>query len=185
MTEMLHCHWLNKNKYKLDKLNLTRLWVLVTIYQKNTWLFVLVTIYPKIKIEIKPRSTYPKKLNSEARLQNWKVLGTHFAQIEYGLLNSNDQCTLYAWYEWYITHMKHLIKLSHISLFYECLSHICLFYECVLFFVKNSYLLLWKKMIWLIKKKKKSDLFWNTKISFGEEKIRFVLLKKGLLLKKY
>ena len=47
MIEMFHCHWLNKNKYKLDKLNLTRLWVLVTIYQKNTWLFVLVTIYPK------------------------------------------------------------------------------------------------------------------------------------------
>ena len=79
MTEMLHCHWLNKNKYKLDKLNLTRIWVLVTIYQKNTWLFVLVTIYPKIKIKINFRSTYPKKLNSEARLQNWKVLGTHFA----------------------------------------------------------------------------------------------------------
>ena len=117
MTEMLHCHWLNKNKYKLDKLNLTRLWVLVTIYQKNTWLFVLVTIYPKIKIEIKPRSTYPKKLNSEARLQNWKVLGTHFAQIEYGLLNSNDQCTLYAWYEWYIAYMRHSTKLSHINLY--------------------------------------------------------------------
>ena len=45
---------------------------------------------PKIKTKIRPRSTYPKKLNSEARLQNWKVLGTHFAQIEYGLLNSND-----------------------------------------------------------------------------------------------
>ena len=49
MIEMLHCYWLNKSKYKLDKLNLTRLWVLVTFYQKNTWLFVLVTIYPKIK----------------------------------------------------------------------------------------------------------------------------------------
>ena len=115
--EMLHFHWLNKNKYKLDKLNLTRLWVLVTIYQKNTWLFVLVTIYPKIKIKINPRSTYPKKLNSEARLQNWKVLGTHFAQIEYGLLNSNDQCTLYAWYEWYIAYMRHSTKLSHINLY--------------------------------------------------------------------
>ena len=34
---------------------------------------------PKIKIKIKPRSTYPKTLNSEARLRNRKVLGTHFA----------------------------------------------------------------------------------------------------------
>ena len=34
---------------------------------------------PKIKIKIKPRSTYPKTLNSEARLRNGKVLGTHSA----------------------------------------------------------------------------------------------------------
>ena len=33
----------------------------------------------KIKTKIKPRSTYPKKLNSEARLWNRKVLDTHFA----------------------------------------------------------------------------------------------------------
>ena len=34
---------------------------------------------PKIKIKIEPRSTYPKTLNSEARLWNGKVLGTLFA----------------------------------------------------------------------------------------------------------
>ena len=49
MLKIFHCHWLNKEKYNLGKLNLPMLWVLVTIYQKNTWLFVLVTIYPKIK----------------------------------------------------------------------------------------------------------------------------------------
>ena len=48
---------------------------------------------PKIKIKIKPRSTYPKTLNSEARLLNEKVLGTHSTQIEFGLLDSYDQCT--------------------------------------------------------------------------------------------
>ena len=33
----------------------------------------------KQKTKIKPRSTYPKTLNSEARLRNGKVLGTHSA----------------------------------------------------------------------------------------------------------
>ena len=35
MIKMLHCHWLNNDKYNLGKLNLTRLWVLVTIYPKK------------------------------------------------------------------------------------------------------------------------------------------------------
>ena len=48
---------------------------------------------PKIKIKIKPRSTYPKTLNSEARLWNEKVLGIHSTQRESSLLNSCDQCT--------------------------------------------------------------------------------------------
>ena len=87
MTKMFHYHLLNKKKYKLDKLSITRLWVLVTNYQKITWLLVLVTIYPKIKIKTKHRSTYPKELNSEARLRNEKVLGTHFPQIEFGFLD--------------------------------------------------------------------------------------------------
>ena len=44
----------------------------------------------KKKTKIKPRSNYPKTLNSEARLWNGKVLGTHSAQIESGLLDSYD-----------------------------------------------------------------------------------------------
>ena len=51
---------------------------------------------PKMKIKIKPRSIYPKTLNSEARLRNEKVLGTHSAQTDFGLLDSCDQYTLYA-----------------------------------------------------------------------------------------
>ena len=58
---------------------------------KITCLFVLVTNYQN-KVKIRAMSTYPKTLNSEARLQNGKVLGTHFAQTESGLLNSCDQC---------------------------------------------------------------------------------------------
>ena len=48
---------------------------------------------PKIKIKIKPRSTYPKTLYSEARLRNGKVLDTHSVQTESGLLDSHDQYT--------------------------------------------------------------------------------------------
>ena len=48
---------------------------------------------PKIKRKIKPRSTYPKTLNSKARLRNRNVSGTHSAQTESGLLDSCDQCT--------------------------------------------------------------------------------------------
>ena len=58
-------------------------------------------ILPKIKIKTRTRlrSTYPKELDLEARLQNGKVLGTHFAQTESGLLDSYDLCILYACYE--------------------------------------------------------------------------------------
>ena len=45
---------------------------------------------PKIKAKIRPRSTYPKKLNSETRLRNGKELDTHSVQIESGLLDSCD-----------------------------------------------------------------------------------------------
>ena len=48
---------------------------------------------PEIKIKIKPRSTYPKTLNSKAKLWNGKVLDTHSSQTESGLLHSCDQCT--------------------------------------------------------------------------------------------
>ena len=43
--------------------------------------------------KIKPRSTYLKTLNLEAKLRNGKVLSTHSAQIKSGLLDSHDQCT--------------------------------------------------------------------------------------------
>ena len=39
-----------------------------------------------------------------ARLWNGKVLGTHSAQIESGLLDSNDQYTFFAWCEWYVAY---------------------------------------------------------------------------------
>ena len=131
MIEMLHCHWLNKNKYKIDKLNLTRLWVLVTIYQKNTWLFVLVTIYPKIKRKTKHKFIYPKELSSGARLRNGKVLSTHSAQIESGLLDTNDQYTLfYAWCEWYVAYMTNT---------WLTLTQMNLSYECILFFLESKF----------------------------------------------
>ena len=76
-----------------DKLKITLLWILVINYQRITWHFVLVTVYSKKKKKIKPRSTYQKTLNSEARLWNEKLLGTHSAQTEFGLLDSHDQCT--------------------------------------------------------------------------------------------
>ena len=91
MTELFHSHWLNK-EYKLDKLSITWLWVLITNYQRNM-AFCPSYNLPKIKIKIKPRSTYPKTLNSGARLRNGKVLGTHFTQTESGLLDSHNQCT--------------------------------------------------------------------------------------------
>ena len=47
----------------------------------------------KMKIKIKPRSTYLMTLNSEVRLRNEKVLDTHSAQTKFGLLDSYDQCT--------------------------------------------------------------------------------------------
>ena len=60
---------------------------------KNCMTFCLSYNLPKIKTKIKHGSTYPKTLNSKARLWNGKVLGTHSAQIEFGLLDSHDQCT--------------------------------------------------------------------------------------------
>jgi len=50
--------------------------------------------YKLPKINIRPRSTYPKILNSEDRLRNGKVLDTHSAQIKSGLLDFCDQCAL-------------------------------------------------------------------------------------------
>ena len=48
-----------------------------------------VIIYQKLK-ENKTLIYLSKNLSLEARLQNGKVLGTHFAVLESGLLDSND-----------------------------------------------------------------------------------------------
>ena len=108
---------------------------------------------PKTKIKIKSRSTYLKTLNLEAKLQNWKVLGTHSAQIESSFLDSHDEYTLLCML-WMIccTHEK---TKSHKSI-----------YECILFFVKNSdqccdkkFDLVLKNQIYFCKcKKKKKNL---------------------------
>ena len=78
---------------------------------------------PKIKIKIKPRFTYPKTLNSEARLRNRKVLGTHSAQIESGLLDSCDQCTLFMHAMNDVVHMN---KTKSHKFIYECILFIVL-----------------------------------------------------------
>ena len=59
---------------------------------KNYMTFCLSYNLPKIKTKIKHGSTYPKTLNSEARLRNGKVLSTHSVQTESSLLDSHDQC---------------------------------------------------------------------------------------------
>ena len=123
--------WLNcsfiidwiKNKYIFDKLSITWLWVLVTNYQRYM-AFCPSYNLPKIKIKIKPRSTYPKTLNSGARLWNGKVLGTHSAQTESGLLDSHNQCTPLC--------MTWMICCIHDKL-NQTKSHKSI-YECVLFF---------------------------------------------------
>ena len=100
---------------------------------------------PKNKTKIRPKFTYPKKLDSEARLWNEKVLGTHSAQIESGLLDSCDLCTSF------MHEMNDILYMTKIK------SH-KLIYECILFFVlKKSDLLLWVKKLILVCKK--SDMF--------------------------
>ena len=47
-------------------------------------------IKKKKKRKKRQSTSLPKELNSEARLQNGTMLGTHFAQTESGLLDSND-----------------------------------------------------------------------------------------------
>ena len=42
-----------------------------------------------------PALSLSKDLNPKARLQNGKVLGTHFAQTKSGLLDSCDLCILF------------------------------------------------------------------------------------------
>ena len=43
--------------------------------------------------KVRLRSTYPKKLNSEARLWDGKVLSTHSVQTESSIIDYCDQCT--------------------------------------------------------------------------------------------
>ena len=78
------------------------LWVLVTIYVKEYKTFVPSYNLPKIKN--KTLIYLSKNLSLEARLQNGNVLDTHSAQTDSGLLDSNDQYTIFAWCEWYVEH---------------------------------------------------------------------------------
>ena len=70
--------FINRKKKMFEKLNM----ILGRSYKLS-----------KIKANIRPRSTYPKTLNSEARLRNGKVLDTHSAKTVSCLLDSYDQCT--------------------------------------------------------------------------------------------
>ena len=68
---------MNKEQYNFGKLNLTMLWVLVTIYVKEYNAFS-----PSYNIPKKKKKTLiylSKTLSSKARLRNKKVLGTHSA----------------------------------------------------------------------------------------------------------
>ena len=113
----------------------------------------------KIKKErkIKPRSTYPKTLNSEARLRNGKVLGTHSVQTEFCLLDSCEQCTPF------------MHDMNDMLYTRKTKSHKSI-YECILFFVK----------------KKKSDVCCDKKILIWFRKIKsiFVHVKKQFLAQK-
>ena len=54
MIKILHCHWLNKNKYNHGKLKLTKLWVLVTIYAKEYKAFCPSYNLPNLKRKQNP-----------------------------------------------------------------------------------------------------------------------------------
>ena len=117
----------------------------------------------KKKTKIKPRSTYPKTLNLEARLRNGKVLSTHSAQIKSGLLDSHDQCTP--------LRMLWMICCTH----KKTKSHKAI-YECILFFVKNSDMCCDKKkmIFWLEKSDKFFEYVKKNQIFFITKKFRFV-----------
>ena len=132
MTELFLSHWLNKKEYIFNKLSITWLWVIVTNYQRYTTFFPSYNL-SKIKAKIKPRSTYPKTLNSEARLRNRKVLDTHFTQTESGLLDSHHQYTPF---------MHDMNDMLHTWKTKSQKST----YEYILFFVKNLDLCCDKKL---------------------------------------
>ena len=136
---------------------------------------------PKIKTKIKPRPIYPKKLNSEARLRNGKVLGTYSVLTESGLLDYHDRCTPF------------MHDMNDLLPSWKTKSHKSI-YECIIFFIKKiSDLCCDKKdLIWFrkiksifvhLKKKKvfgieKSDLcLLNKTKSFGFKKISDLFLR--------
>ena len=130
-------------------MSITWVWVLVTNYQRYM-AFCPSYILPKIKkTKIKLRSNYPKTLNFKTKLWNEKVLSTHFAQTESGLLDFHYQCTPLCMI-WMICciHETYLTKLNHINLFMNV----------------SSSLLKKKKDLFLVREKK-NDLIhkkiWN------------------------
>ena len=139
---MFLSHWLNKKEYIFNKLSITWLWDLVTNYQRYMAFCPSYTL-PKIKVKIKPRSTYPKTLNLEARWRNGKVLGTLSAQTESSFLGSHDQCTPF------IHNMNDMLHT------WKTKSHKSI-YECIIFFVKNLDLCCDKKIEFGLEK---SDMF--------------------------
>ena len=164
MTKFFLSHWLNKKEYIFDKLSITFLWVLLTNYQRYMAFFLGYNL-PKIKAKIRPRSTYPKKLNSEARLRNGKVLGTYSAQTESGLLDSHDQCTP-------------LCMIWMICCTWKTKSHQSI-YECILFFVKKIQICVVikkKKLIWF-RKIRYVFVYVKKKNSFWQRKVRSVFIK--------
>ena len=78
--------------------------------QKTTKTFGPSYNLPKLKD--KTLIYHPKTLNLGARLLNGKVLGTHSAQTEFGLLDSNDQYTFFCMMlnDMLNTHDRHMTK---------------------------------------------------------------------------
>ena len=143
MTELFISHWLNKNEYIFDKLSIAWLWVLVINYQRYM-AFCPSYNLSKIKVKINRRSTYPKTLNLKARLQNRKVLSTHFTQTESGFLDSHYQCNPF---------MHDMNDMLHT---WKTKSHKSI-YECIIFYVKKIQICVVIKKIWF--GLEKSDLF--------------------------
>ena len=120
---------------------------------------------PKVKAKIKPRSTYSKTLNLEARLRNGKVLDTHSVQTESGLLDSHDQCTHFMHD---MNGMLHTWKTNHISLFMNASSSL----------LKNSDLCFNKKFLIWFRKIRSVFVRVKKKKVFGIEKSDLCLLNK-------
>ena len=118
-------HWLSKKKKGIHIWKIENYMVLGPSYKVPNNYMAFSPSYKLPKIKIRPRSTYPKILNSKVRLRNGKVLDTHFAQIESGLLDSCDQCTPLC-----------MLWMTCCTYEKKIKSHKFI-YECILFFVKN------------------------------------------------